>query len=133
MCAINQSFVDILLKIKRLLDSEKKTITEVAKELRVNRGTIYSWGNATYPKVDQLVKLAQVYDVPITYFFEEENQHSQSIHGNGNVAAVNSHVTVPSDNKELEISHLKALVEEKEKRIQDKDRMIELLSSQLKK
>lgn len=125
--------MDILLKIKRLLDSEKKTITEVAKELRVNRGTIYSWGNTTYPKVDQLVKLAQVYSVSISYFFEEENQHSQSINGNGNVAAVNSHVTVPSDNKDLEISHLKALIEEKEKRIQDKDQMIELLTNQLNK
>lgn len=125
--------MDILLKIKRLLDSEKKTITEVAKELGVNRNTIYSWGNATYPKVDQLVKLAQVYNVTISYFFEEENQHSQSINGNGNVAAVNSHVTVHPDNKDLEISHLKALLEEKEKRIQDKDQMIELLSNQLKK
>lgn len=125
--------MDILLKIKHLLDSEKKTITEVAKELGVNRSTIYSWGNNTYPKVDQLLKLAQVYNVPIFYFFEEENPRAQSIHGNGNVAAVNSHVTVPSDNKDLEISHLKTLVEEKEKRIQDKDRMIELLSNQLNK
>lgn len=125
--------MDVLLKIRRLLDSEKKTITEVAKELGVNRNTIYSWGNATYPKIDQLIKFAQVYNVPISYFFEEENQHSQLIHGNGNVAAVNSNVTVPSDNKDLEISHLKALLNEKEERLKDKDRMIELLSNQLKK
>jgi transcriptional regulator with XRE-family HTH domain len=111
--------MDILLKIKLLLESKNQTVSAVAKELNVNRNTLYSWGVSTYPKVDLLVKLAKIYNVPMSYFFDETAVNHSVAKGQGSASSVYGNATAGAlVDKDKEIEHLKAMIEEKERTIQ---------------
>lgn len=108
-------------QIKELLDRKKPTKTSVAKSLSIERPTLMSWGNATYPKVDKLIELARVYKVPISYFFEGYNStYNNIVNGDGSVASINGNAIITTNNRILEekLEDMKLLLNEKERIIQ---------------
>lgn len=58
-------------KYEKLLKKTKKTSYQVSKDTGIAQSTFSDWKNGiSNPKVDKLQKLADYFDVPITYFLE---------------------------------------------------------------
>lgn len=63
---------------KRLRDSKGVTDYKVCKETGISRSTMTEWSNGKYtPKSDKLMKLAEYFDVPISYFYGEDGADKQ--------------------------------------------------------
>lgn len=59
-------------KFYELLDKNKITPYQVAKDTGVSTATLTEWKKGTYqPKVDKLKKLADYFGVSIEYFLED--------------------------------------------------------------
>lgn len=67
-------------KFEELLKTHGVTMYRVAKETGVAQSTLSEWKNGKFtPKVDKLVKIAKYFDVPLSYFIEENTQDSQAV------------------------------------------------------
>lgn len=55
------------LKIKKLCEERNISIYRLEKDLDLSSGIVRKWKNST-PSVDKLNKIAQYFNVPITYF-----------------------------------------------------------------
>lgn len=60
-------------KIQKLCDRNGITITKLERVLDCGNGTIKKWSTA-YPRVDKLQKVADFFEVPISYFFSDEKE-----------------------------------------------------------
>lgn len=64
-------------RLKKLLDSRGITPYRLSKDTGIGQTTLSDWKNGrSQPKIDKLIKLANYFDVPITYFIEyiKENE-----------------------------------------------------------
>lgn len=60
-------------KFEMLLCKNNVTAYAVAKETGVSSATLSEWKNGKYtPKLDKLQAIANYFNVPITYFLEEQ-------------------------------------------------------------
>lgn len=58
-------------KFKALLDERHVTAYQVSKQTGIRRATFSEWKRGKYtPKVDKLMKIADYFGVPISYFLE---------------------------------------------------------------
>lgn len=58
-------------KFEKLLDDRKVTAYEVAKHSGVSTTTLSAWKKGEYtPKIDKLCKIADYFNVPVTYFLK---------------------------------------------------------------
>lgn len=66
-------------KFKRLLELKGVKPNRVAKETGISATFFSEWKNGDYtPKREKLVKIADYFDVPVTYFYEDdENQNNK--------------------------------------------------------
>lgn len=55
------------LKIKKLCDERNISIYRLEKDLNLSSGIVRKWKNSV-PSVDKLNKIAQYFNIPITYF-----------------------------------------------------------------
>lgn len=55
------------LKIKKLCEERNISIYRLEKDLDLSSGIVRKWKNSI-PSVDKLNKIAQYFNVPITYF-----------------------------------------------------------------
>jgi len=63
----------ILQKIKKLQKENKLSTKEISKEIGVTSQTLYDYfSGKTQISIKNLQKIAKVFDVPMTYFFEEQ-------------------------------------------------------------
>lgn len=59
-------------KLKKLLEERNVSAFQVAKALGLPISSIYEWVNGTHaPRVENLVKLADYFGVPLEYFVKE--------------------------------------------------------------
>lgn len=64
-------------RFKRLLELKGVTPYRVGKETGIGTATLTEWKKGDYtPKRDKLVKIAEYFDVPVTYFYEEDEEEN---------------------------------------------------------
>jgi len=80
-----------------------------------------------------LEKFTKALNVPISFWFDEKADIPKITQtGNGNKSQVgNGNVIIESQANEIE--HLRALIEEKDRRLSDKEKLIKILEKQLNK
>lgn len=62
---------------EKLLKEHGGTINSVAKSIEgVDSQTIYDWRDGKYtPKIDKLCKIANYFEVPVTYFIDDKGKN----------------------------------------------------------
>lgn len=124
--------MDVRDKIRVLLESEGVCITQVAHDLEINRNTLNSWGKNTYPRVNDLLRLANYFGKPISYFFDDYNNcNQQRIQGKQVMATMTGNLNFSDTRNDEKIKHLHSLLGEKDKIINEKERVIQLLINQI--
>lgn len=68
------SLGEFVMRLRELRIKGGFTQSEVAKKLGVSSQTILNWENGIYePKISQLIKLADLFNVSVDYLIEREN------------------------------------------------------------
>lgn len=123
--------------IKHLAEKHNLPITELAKKVGLKEQQIHVICRTNSTKIETLEKIASVLGVHPGYFFDEcevpatgrataLDHSAASINGNATVHVNASPPTsTPADAEK--IAHLEALLAEKERAIQDKERTIQIL------
>lgn len=58
-------------RYEELLDKAGKSTYEVCKATEIEPSTISNWKSGNYtPKIDKIAKLAEYFDVPVTFFYK---------------------------------------------------------------
>lgn len=58
-------------KFEKLLEERGVTAYEVAKQTGIASTTLSAWKKGEYtPKIDKLCKIANYFDIPVTYFIQ---------------------------------------------------------------
>lgn len=116
-------------KIKDLLEGRGVQQNTFCAETGISKSNLYVWvkGNSM-PGADNLEVIADYFKVPVDFFFDREVDVSgvsigHQVKGNGN--KVSGDISLSECQKELE--HMKALLEEKDKIITEKERTIQIL------
>jgi transcriptional regulator with XRE-family HTH domain len=118
--------MNIGLILSDLIEKKKVRKTELARYLDVARNTLDDYlFERTYMTTEKLEKVADFFKVPVAYFFEEKPKGSITQEGEGNTASIYGNISLSDCQKEVE--HLRELLEEKERAIQDKERTIQIL------
>jgi DNA-binding Xre family transcriptional regulator len=115
-----------ILKIKELSEKRAGGLKKLAKDIDMSETNLHRCINANKIQANDLEKIASIFKIPISYFFEDTPNGNITQTGNGNVGNVigNSNRVMVSDcESRLEIAekekeHLRALLEEKERLIQ---------------
>jgi DNA-binding Xre family transcriptional regulator len=124
-----------LLIIRDLSSDKKITLRDLANSINISEDGLQKIIKNGRTNTDTLEKIAEVLNVPVGVFFDETplNTIKQNINGNRDTAAsIYGNATISNCESKLEIAqkeneHLKALLEEKERSIQDKERTIQIL------
>lgn len=67
-------------KFKQLLDSNNITPYRIHKETGISTATLSDWKNGkSEPKKDKIQKICTYFDVPVSYFYEEEKVSQDKI------------------------------------------------------
>lgn len=117
------------LKIHRLLEERGLTKVSLFTHIGISKKGLDDIINGVHaPKVTYVEALADFFKVPIDFFFDRDINSSginigHQVKGNGN--KVSGNITLSECQKELE--HMKALLEEKDKIITEKERTIQIL------
>ena len=117
------------LKINKLLEERGLTKVSLFTHIGISKKGLDDIINGVHaPKVTYVEALADFFKVPIDFFFDRDINSSginigHQVKGNGN--KVSGDITLSECQKELE--HMKTLLEEKDKIINDKERTIQIL------
>lgn len=58
-------------KFEKLLEERGVTAYEVAKQTNISQSTLTAWKKGEYtPKIDKLCKIANYFEIPVTYFIQ---------------------------------------------------------------
>lgn len=128
--------MEIGLKIKELMVKEKIDIPELAKKLGKTKQAIYDMLEKKDVNTSLLRDLSSIFNVPIGIFFEEEPITNNTT-GNSNIVVGrdnNGQISVSEcqdrlEDALLEIEHLKEIIDAKDKLIDEKERLINVLMS----
>lgn len=116
-------------KIRRLFEDRAISQAQFIKDTNISKSNLYVWLNSTsMPGADKLEIIADYFNVPMDYFFDRNTDSTgtnigHQVKGNGN--KVFGDITLNECRKEID--HLKALLEEKERVITEKERIIQIL------
>ena len=117
------------LKIHKLLEERGLTKVSLFTHIGISKKGLDDIINGVHaPKVTYVEALADFFKVSIDFFFDRDINSSginigHQVKGNGN--KVSGNITLSECQKELE--HMKALLEEKDKIITEKERTIQIL------
>lgn len=117
------------LKINELLEERKISKVNLYNSIKISKKGLDDLINGTHmPKVTYIESIADFFKIPIDYLFDREIEPASisighQVKGNGN--KVSGDITLSECQKEIE--HLKALLEEKERVITEKERTIQIL------
>lgn len=118
------------LKIKMLAEEKNVDAVWISKKLGKSKQAIYDIYDKEDVNTSILKSLAQVFNVPVGYFFDDEaspvSQNTASVKGNNNVLVGGNNNTIHKLNEcerevevlRVEVKHLTTQVEEKERLIQ---------------
>lgn len=108
----------ILLRIKDLCERKEGGIKRLAEEIGMSEQNLHHCINLNKIQAGELEKIAQIFEVPIGYFFDGAPSSQSIVNGDGSAASIYGNATAGIvENKDKEIEHLKQLLEEKERLI----------------
>ena len=116
-------------KLAQLIDEKRIVKTKLCEELGISVMTLNNFlTKGSEIGSSKLERIADKFQVPIDYFFEREVDVSSvsvghQVKGNGN--NISGDISLSECKKELE--HVKTLLEEKDKIISEKERLIQVL------
>ena len=116
-------------KIKDLLEERGVQQNTFCFDTGISKSNLYVWVKGqSMPGADNLEVIADYFKVPVDFFFEREVDVSSvnvghQVKGNGN--NISGDISLSECKKELE--HVKTLLEEKDKIISEKERLIQVL------
>ena len=122
-------------RLNDLVNESKLNKNQIAEYSSITRTTLNNLLAGKDSKISTLESVSKALGVAVGYLFDEEEKSiGHRVLGNEN--KVQGNINISKDKKaletETEIEHLKALLQEKEERLKDKDRMIEILTTKTK-
>lgn len=123
------------LVIKELMLKQNIEVADLAKRLGKTKQAVYDMLDKEDVNTSLLRELAAIFNVPITIFFDNSVNNNQSNTGNNSIVlGQNNNVdSLKLDYKEklesalVEIKHLKEVIDAKDKLLQEKERLINVL------
>lgn len=123
------------LVIKELMLKQNIEVADLAKRLGKTKQAVYDMLDKEDVNTSLLRELAAIFNVPITIFFDNSVNNNQSNTGNNSIVlGQNNNVdSLSLDCKEklesalAEIKHLKEVIDAKDKLLQEKERLINVL------
>ncbi len=103
--------------LKRKIAELNVTQLDLANKLEVTPQSLSSILHAKDVRSGTIERIAQVLNVPVSFFFGDGTGHNAVASGNKSVAAINSSVSSSADVLEERVRSLEALVAEKERLI----------------
>jgi transcriptional regulator with XRE-family HTH domain len=117
--------------IRDLAEKKKITLREIADRIGIGEGAMQKLIKNGSTNTKTIEDIAKVLEVPVGVFFDDFNSsgnHSVTNHGGAASIYGDANMKVLKNKDEnREITHLKMLLEEKEKAIRDKERTIQIL------
>lgn len=115
-------------RIRELIEKGGVTQLKFSEETKVKKTSLYAYLSGTSkPGADTLEIIADYFKVPIDYFFDRQipidNHIGHTVSGTGNKVVGD----IALNECQLEVEHLKVLLEEKERIITEKERTIQIL------
>jgi transcriptional regulator with XRE-family HTH domain len=104
-----------LLKIRVLAETRAGGIRKLAGDIDMSEANLHRCIKSNNIQASDLEKVANIFQVPVSYFFDENKQSEININGNKNQVG-NGNVIMEVQANEIE--HLKRLLSEKERTIQ---------------
>jgi hypothetical protein len=121
-------------KIKVLMSESNIDIAALAKDLGKSRQAVYDLLDKKDVNTSVLRDLCKIFNVPITIFFEENISHLSNVSGDSNIVVghnnngeINANCKQKLDNALSEIKFLKAELDNKNKLLEEKERLINVL------
>ena len=115
-------------KLKALLKRKSINAREFGKMIGKSEGRVYQYYNETNFYTDTLKEFSILLSVPMSYWFDEKDAPKSIVNGDGSAASVYGNATAGElTDKDIEIEHLKQLLVEKERILQEKERTIQIL------
>lgn len=123
------------LVIKELMLKQNIEVADLAKRLGKTKQAVYDILDKEDVNTSLLRELAAIFNVPITIFFDNSVNNNQSNTGNNsivlgqnnNVDSLNLDCKEKLENALVEIKHLKEVIDAKDKLLQEKERLINVL------
>lgn len=119
-----------LLLIRDIAENKNITLRMLASRVGISEDGLQKLITKGSTKTSTLETIARALEVPVGIFFEgyQQSANHSVANGNGSAASIYGNATagVIAD-KDKEIEHLRALLEEKEKVIAEKERTIQIL------
>ena len=123
------------LVIKELMLKQNIEVADLAKRLGKTKQAVYDMLDKEDVNTSLLRELAAIFNVPITIFFDNSVNNNQSNTGNNsivlgqnnNVDSLNLDYKEKLESALVEIKHLKEVIEAKDKLLQEKERLINVL------
>lgn len=123
------------LVIKELMLKQNIEVADLAKRLGKTKQAVYDMLDKEDVNTSLLRELAAIFNVPITIFFDNSVNDNQSNTGNNsivlgqnnNVDSLNLDYKEKLESALVEIKHLKEVIDAKDKLLQEKERLINVL------
>ena len=123
------------LVIKELMLNQNIEVADLAKRLGKTKQAVYDMLDKEDVNTSLLRELAAIFNVPITIFFDNSVNNNQSNTGNNsivlgqnnNVDSLNLDCKEKLESALVEIKHLKEVIDAKDKLLQEKERLINVL------
>jgi len=128
-----------LLKIKKLVEENRRTMVWLSGQIGMTNQNLYKCIEKNRIEAAALEKISNIFDVPITYFFNESipdgnkitNTNSPNSGNNiqGNVSGSGHKISIDLNDCQKEIAHMKEMLKEKDNTIEAKDNTIDALQA----
>ena len=123
------------LVIKELMLKQNIEVADLAKRLGKTKQAVYDMLDKEDVNTSLLRELAAIFNVPITIFFDNSVNNNQSNTGNNsivlgqnnNVDSLNLDCKEKLESALVEIKHLKEVIDARDKLLQEKERLINVL------
>ena len=123
------------LVIKELMLKQNIEVADLAKRLGKTKQAVYDMLDKEDVNTSLLRELAAIFNVPITIFFDNSVNNNQSNTGNNsivlgqnnNVDSLNLDCKEKLESALFEIKHCKEVIDAKDKLLQEKERLINVL------
>lgn len=123
------------LVIKELMLKQNIEVADLAKRLGKTKQAVYDMLDKEDVNTSLLRELAAIFNVPITIFFDNSVNNNQSntennsivLGQNNNVDSLNLDYKEKLESALVEIKHLKEVIDAKDKLLQEKERLINVL------
>lgn len=103
--------------IRDLADRKNLSLRDIARRLGISEDGLQKIIRNDSTKTATIEEIAEILEVPVGTFFDDNKYFNQSVAHNGSAASVYGNASV-GDDKDKEIAHLKEIIAEKERTIQ---------------